>query len=51
MAKIKWSEQDVLDAFIQAQAQAALQPSPQDMYNQLMQETQMEETNDIPAKQ
>lgn len=50
MAKIKWSEQDVLDAFLQAQAQAAAQPSPQDMYNSLMQEADMEQGNDLPTQ-
>jgi hypothetical protein len=36
MAKIKWSEQDVLDSFQQAMAEAASMPSPQQMAEELM---------------
>jgi hypothetical protein len=36
MAKIKWSEQDVIDSFQQAMATAASMPSPQEMAEELM---------------
>ena len=43
MAKIKWSEQDVIDAFQQAVEEAASMPSPQEMMQQLMMEAQLQE--------
>jgi len=43
MAKIKWSEQDVIDAFQRAVEEAASMQSPQEMMQQLMMEAQSEE--------